>query len=360
MPDWLTASSAASSPRRSVSATEVNGSTERKSTPPAIVAFRSSVGKGVIVRIPDSPAVSFAQLSVLPPPSEVTMPMPVTTTIGRPSLSRGAVMFSPPVPSAKSFARKIHPDKILSDRLDQGHAFTPPMPGRDHHNLGRRLRHFNLHAGGIPGRKQGTARHRHRGKGQSKGELGFHGMAEPRTRRAYREIGMFGKKSAFFRGRRLGPARAGNDGAAALDRAELRPQLFQRRGDVAGLLAAAMVGDRAREFCEGFCAARLRMRLGLQHQEGAGRAEREAGMLLAVPHGDEFVPYEEIAELVEDHQVFTFSIVRAADQHDVALAGGNARECNARRVDARDLFAHESARGAADAMDDCDIAGEKV
>ena len=52
-----------------------------------------------MVRMPDSPAVSFAQLSVLPAPSDVTTPMPVTTTIGLPNLSRDAVMFSPPVQS---------------------------------------------------------------------------------------------------------------------------------------------------------------------------------------------------------------------------------------------------------------------
>ena len=40
-----------------------------------------------MVLMPDSPAVSFAQLSVLPAPSEVTTPRPVTTTIGRPNLS---------------------------------------------------------------------------------------------------------------------------------------------------------------------------------------------------------------------------------------------------------------------------------
>ena len=54
---------------------------------PAIEVFRPSVGKREMVRIPDSPAVSFAQLSALPAPSEVTTPMPVTTTIGLPNLS---------------------------------------------------------------------------------------------------------------------------------------------------------------------------------------------------------------------------------------------------------------------------------
>ena len=48
-----------------------------------------------MVRMPDSPAQSLAQLSVLPAPSEVTTPMPVTTTMGLPNLSRGAAIVSP-------------------------------------------------------------------------------------------------------------------------------------------------------------------------------------------------------------------------------------------------------------------------
>src|SRR5713226_8209687 len=124
MPDCATASSVAISASFSVSAVDEEGSTVTKSTVPAIVVFRPSIGKRVTVRMPDSPAVSLAQLSSLPAPSEVTTPIPVTTTIGLPNLSRGAVMMSPQVQ--------------LLDRLDQGHALTPPVPGPDHHNLGRR------------------------------------------------------------------------------------------------------------------------------------------------------------------------------------------------------------------------------
>src|ERR1700753_799229 len=72
----------------SESTTDDIGSIGMKSTVPAIVVFRPSVGKRLMVRIPDSPAASFFQLSVLPAPREVTTPMPVTTTIGRPSFSR--------------------------------------------------------------------------------------------------------------------------------------------------------------------------------------------------------------------------------------------------------------------------------
>ncbi len=79
----------------SLSPVEEKGSTETKSTVPAIVVFRPSIGKRVTVRIPDSPAVSLVQLSTLPAPSDVTTPIPVTTTIGRPNVSRGAVMMFP-------------------------------------------------------------------------------------------------------------------------------------------------------------------------------------------------------------------------------------------------------------------------
>jgi hypothetical protein len=62
-----------------------------------MVVFKPSIGKRVTVRMPDSPAVSFAQLSVLPAPSDVMTPIPVTTTIGLPNLSRSAAMITPPV-----------------------------------------------------------------------------------------------------------------------------------------------------------------------------------------------------------------------------------------------------------------------
>src|SRR6266446_2143942 len=66
-----------------------------KSTVPATLVFSESVPNRVIFRIPDSPAVRRRQLSALPAPSEVTRPLPVTTTTGRPALSRMLPMCSP-------------------------------------------------------------------------------------------------------------------------------------------------------------------------------------------------------------------------------------------------------------------------
>ena len=87
MPDSATASSAARSASRSDSSGDDSGSAGTKSTVPAKRVFSPSVAKRVMFLMPDLPAVSFFQFSALPAPSEVTTPMPVTTTIGRPALS---------------------------------------------------------------------------------------------------------------------------------------------------------------------------------------------------------------------------------------------------------------------------------
>ena len=52
--------------------------------------------------------------------------------------------------------------------------------------------------------------------------------------------------------------------------------------------------------------------------------------------------------------------MRAADQRELALSGGDARERDAHRVDAGRLLAHEGARGAGDAVHDRNVAGEQV
>ena len=73
----------AMSAKRSANVVEENGLTSMKSMVPAMRVFSPWVEKRRIVLIPDSPAVSFFQFSVLPSPSDVITPMPVTTTIGR-------------------------------------------------------------------------------------------------------------------------------------------------------------------------------------------------------------------------------------------------------------------------------------
>ena len=84
IPASLIASSATRSARRCDSSGAHSGSAGTKSTVPAIVVRMWSSGNRVIRLIPETPAVSLAQLSSCPSPSDVSTPIPVTTTIGRP------------------------------------------------------------------------------------------------------------------------------------------------------------------------------------------------------------------------------------------------------------------------------------
>src|SRR5450830_1909102 len=129
---------------------------------PAMRVLRPSVGKRVMARMPDSPAVSLAQLSVLPAPSEVTTPRPVTTTIGRPILSLvDGILFSP---SAYPF--------------DQREAFAPPMSDAGHQHLLQIPAHRPLKSGRVTGWKQTTMAERDRGERYVHGKLWFKPMTE--------------------------------------------------------------------------------------------------------------------------------------------------------------------------------------
>src|SRR5678815_2225433 len=84
----------------------VIGESSMKSTEPAIVVRRPSMGKRVMRWMPESPWVSRRQFSATPMPSEVIMPMPVT--------AMGLLI------------------SLAIDRLHQRHAFALQMsPARD-------------------------------------------------------------------------------------------------------------------------------------------------------------------------------------------------------------------------------------
>ena len=91
-PAWAIASSAASIAMFSQRAARQGGSAGMKSTVPAICVLKPSVGKRVILRMPDWPAVKRCQFSAVPAPREVTIPIPVTTMIGRPRSSTKEVI----------------------------------------------------------------------------------------------------------------------------------------------------------------------------------------------------------------------------------------------------------------------------
>ena len=86
-PAFATASSAASLARRSDSIGATKGSAATESMVPAIVVRRPSIGKRVMRWMPERPAVMRREGLVLPWPREVTTPMPVTATRGRPKRS---------------------------------------------------------------------------------------------------------------------------------------------------------------------------------------------------------------------------------------------------------------------------------
>src|ERR1700754_4377285 len=84
--------------------------------------------------MPEVPAVSFVQLSSLPRPSDVTMPMPVTTIMGRP---------------AESFIPLVVIRTSRADGFDDSDTFGAPMTdgGYDDRLYPIRGRRFERHIG---------------------------------------------------------------------------------------------------------------------------------------------------------------------------------------------------------------------
>ena len=90
-------------------------------------------------------------------------------------------------------------------------------------------------------------------------KLGFHGMTEHGAGRPHREIGVQAEKGPFFSRHRFGAGGAGDDGAVAVEPAKLRPELLQRRRNLARMPAERQVGDDLGQAGIGFGAAGLRM-----------------------------------------------------------------------------------------------------
>src|SRR5262245_59696203 len=357
MPAWEIASSTARSASRSDRPVELKGSTGTKSTVPAMVVFRPSIGKRVTVRMPDSPDVSLSQLSFFPAPSEVTTPMPVTTTIGQPSLSRGADMCPLVKRLERASACAAEPARWLLDRLDQSETFALPMAGTLDDNLVRSAGLFNLKPGGVVGREQRAARDRERRQRQAQRKLGFQRLAEDGPRGPHGIAGVLLQESLFLRSHRVHAGRAGNQIAGVAGQAELRPHPLQRLFDRSRLLARSEIGEHTTQPRIRLGPARRGMLARLQHQEHAGRTEREAAMRLAAgPERGEFALEVEVAEFVEEQQILALAIMGGADEGNVALAALDAGQRNPRRVDRGGFLAHEGARGTGDAMHDRDIA----
>src|SRR5690606_26290784 len=123
-----------------------------------MVVLRWSVGKRVIGWMPERPAVSAAQLSSTPCPSDVTTPMPVMATIGRPRWSVVLVI-----------------GRLLS-RDDEGSALETMMSNGGGKRSLRRAVKFRLVLS-VECRIRRAVLYRERGKGDREGELRFAQMS---------------------------------------------------------------------------------------------------------------------------------------------------------------------------------------
>src|SRR5262249_3144145 len=180
------ASSMTISESRSASAGAQNGSAGTKSMVPATLVFNPSVEKRVIARMPDSPAVRRCQFSLFPAPSDVMTPIPVTTTMGRPALSRVPCMFlgSP----------------CSMDGFDERHALSPPMPDTGHDRLGQGTLRRTLDRRSVAGREQYAMTHREGRKRNIHRKLRLHPVADPASGRTYRCFGMLRQKTQLLAG----------------------------------------------------------------------------------------------------------------------------------------------------------------
>src|SRR6266508_5713458 len=315
MPASAIASSATISAMRSASSVEQNGSTGTKSTVPAIVVLRLSFGKRVMRRMPDSPAVSFAQLSALPAPSEVMTPMPVTTTTGRPLLSReDAICFKPPSPH----------------RLDQRHALAAPVADGGDGDLVERTLIRLFDPGGVRRRKQLFATDRERGKRNIQGKLRLEAVAERAAGRAHRHAGQALKPGTLLGGCGFGAGRPRDhgDAPASEPRRQALPHPAEHgRGGAGG--ATRSLRQHGREPRQRLRAARLGVAARLQNEECAERAEHHAGGARALPDRPECAAQHVSAGVVEQQQIMALAVVRAAHQREVALARVDSRERNA-------------------------------
>src|SRR5215467_244222 len=279
IPAWSIASSATVAAMRSPSSVEQNGSTGMKSTVPAIVVLRPSLAKRVMRWTPDSPAMSLAQLSVLPAPSEVIRPMPVTTTTGCP--------FLPDVMQTSS-----------ANRFDKRHALAAPVADGGHRDSSERAFILPFDSRGVHRREQLFASERDRGKRNVHGKLRLEPVSQQAARCPHPHARQRLEPRALLVRRRL---RAGCTGDYGKVRrrplwGEAVPHPPQCGCDRSGATRRPL-REHARESPQRLGIARLRMPSRLQNQECAERAQHHA--LLTLPDWLEAPPPHVSARIIE-------------------------------------------------------------
>jgi hypothetical protein len=137
------------------------------------------------------------------------------------------------------------------------------------------------------------------------------------------------------------------------------PLSAQRRFGLAGPAQIAIGMDFGKPRPR-FCAARLGVFRAFQHQKRPHGRKGDAAVGPAIPDRREFVLQQHVAEFEGEQHVPARAVIGAADQGQLALAGGDARLGDADTVHPRGLFPHKSARGADDAVHQRDVAGEQI
>src|ERR1700728_4813879 len=206
-----------------------------------MVVRKPSVGKRETRRMPETPPVSLAQLSAVPTPSEVTTPIPVTATIGRPFLSCVALVMRLSPKVDQSMIRKGGScSKRSLHALHQRETLAAPVAdgGDDHLRQVRRTRSE------IPRarrREQLAMLDRRAGDPNVGHKLRLDAMTDIRTGIANRKADLL-ERDLFGRGRRLEPRCAGDDPRVrAIDLVgDGCPFLAQGRFDFTGLAAIAI------------------------------------------------------------------------------------------------------------------------
>src|SRR6478752_3540088 len=131
---------------------------------PAMVVRSPSVGKRRIGLIPERPAVSAAQLSAFPRPSDVTIPMPVTTTMGRPLGSVSCVAM------ALAFHALEEGKPLAAPMSEPGHQHAVQLPGEGFLDTGR-----------VERRKKSPCAKGKRSQGDTQRKMCFDAVSEARA-----------------------------------------------------------------------------------------------------------------------------------------------------------------------------------
>ena len=289
--------------------------------------------------MPEWPAVSSRQLSCLPVPSEVSTPVPVTTTTGR---MRIVPCGSPTLPRPRPAPRRANDPRRspAPGAVRSGIAASAASSGANRRRLDSAIAASARLAGND-------------GSSEWPNAVALARIGKPRVVQERRFLAVSRRPR---RRRRRSPRHAGGSrwwrmaSAAASAFAVASPGRRRQRSVRIAAICASGVAPRAAA-----CS-----RLSITRKQPSEPSTMPPPCRLARPDAGERLLPQQLAHLVVQQHVGPLRVVRAADQEQVALAGGDARAGDADRVGAGGFLAHEGARRTDDAVHDGDVAGEQV